>query len=356
MGSAVPGGGRGRLRILRGPRASDSRALRWAGPPPLLIAATVVGMVVAPMVSSADEGRPADRRDAQIQLSSAERLPTTVDPKAGPTIPRVKQSTVAVKRDVVGVVTMNQFRQLRPAEARADALALAARPGVDIIGWQEAYRTGGALSSLNDDRWASKRFPGTKELAISWRRSAFSLESSQTRLLVRGVGPWQGRDPFDDRYAVRLTLRHRASGQLLSVINTHLPQGAEDLARPGTWRPTRNATRARMQLAGLTDVWDDAPGRWVVGTGDYNFDAIADSRVRAAGGPARTLAGTVVSSYAALGFAGLEPTHPASGRYIDYVQVARADLNRGRARFLGQRTVSGLRSDHRPLLAWVALR
>lgn len=336
--------------------------MRWTGPPPLLIAVTVLGFVVAPMVSSAEDGRPADREAAsQVQLSSGDGRtdsPPTVPerPRQARPIAPEKKKPVKEERDVVGVVTMNQFRKLSLADAREDALAVTSRPGVDIIGWQEAYHARPVAASLDRRGWATKQFArGARELAVSWRRSEFRLASSAQRLVAYGVDQSTGRYPYSDRYVVRVTLEHRKTGRLLSVINTHLPQKIENLKRPGRWLRTNNAARARFQLERLGRVWDGAPGRWVVGTGDYNFDAGSDARARPHGGVVRTYADRAISSYAALGQSGVQPTHPFSGRYIDYVHASRESVKTGNTRFLDQRTLPGLNSDHRPLLVWFAL-
>src|SRR5690606_15422666 len=136
-----------------------------------------------------------------------------------------------------------------------------------------------------------KRFPhGAKELAVSWRRAEFEYVSASSRLVAWGVDEVTGRYPFGNRYIVRVTLRHKQTGRLLSVINTHLPHKAENRDRPGTWTETSNAARARFQLERMRHEWKTAPGRWVVGTGDYNFDARADQRVGLPRAPRKALA------------------------------------------------------------------
>ena len=140
------------------------------------------------------------------------------------------------------------------------------------------------------------------------------------------------------------------------MLDTHLPHASEDLDRPGTWTATKNAVRSRNALRQLAQAWTSSPGRWVIGTGDYNFDARSDVAKRPAGGPVTEYAGKALSSYAALGPGSVQPTHPYSGRFLDYVHVRKTDLDAGRARFAGQRTLNGLNSDHRPLIVWITLR
>ncbi len=249
-------------------------------------------------------------------------------------------------------MSFNQYRKLTPGQALADARTITRDKAVDIVGWQEAWDTGPALAALRDAGWATKRFPrGAKELAVSWRKADFAFVGADQRQVAKGVDDGQGRYPFGDRWAIRVTLRDRASGEQISVLNTHLPQAIEDLSRPGRWRPTYNSARARAQLTRLARMWDKAPGRWVVGTGDYNVDAGAESKVRPQGGLSRMFAGRAVSSYSELGIRDLADTHPVSGRHIDYVHVSRKALRRERIEFTDQWTVPRLNSDHRALVA-----
>ncbi len=352
---------------------------RWAGPPPLLIAATVLGVVIAPAVSQADEGDSADaQRGAQhgaqhgasttasATLSSGGRLAapsTTSDEPAEPGAeaeaqPQPPTRSRAVAPQLLGVASFNEFRQLTVAQARADALELTSRKGVGIIGWQEGYGFGPVYSLLKRKGWDTKRFGPDKserELAVSWRRSRFALVGAMLHRVAIGVDDVVGRYPFGDRFVLRVTLRERSTGREISVINTHLPQAIEDLDRPGRWRETFNAAAARNQLERMAKIWRRAPGRWVIGTGDYNFDARSDARERPRAGISRTYGGTAVSTYTLAGFGDIQPTHPVSDRFIDYVHVAKADLDAGRVSVLGHRTLNGLNSDHRPLIAWLKL-
>ncbi|WP_232678312.1 hypothetical protein [Nocardioides sp. R-C-SC26] len=350
---------------------------RWSGPPPLLIAATVLGLVLAPAVSSADDGSGAASRgttsaSARSSGSSGATLsasePRDRDPATGGAASSSTADGSTSDRGVasppspslLGIATFNQHRPLTIGQARADAERITSRKGVGIIGWQEGYEFGPVYSWLARKGWSTKRFGelrGASELAVSWRRARFKLVGAKLHRATRGVDSTVGRYPFGDRFILRVTLRERSTGRDISIINTHLPQAIEDLDSPGAWRDTLNAGAARQQLRGLAKVWRNAPGRWVVGTGDYNFDARSDARRRPEGGIARVYDGLAVSSYA-LSTEGddVAPTHPFSDRYIDYVHLRRADVDAGRVRVLGQRTMGGVHSDHRPLLVWLKLR
>ncbi|WP_323792549.1 hypothetical protein [Nocardioides sp.] len=347
---------------------------RWAGPPPLLIAATVLGLLIAPAVSHADAGdsdpsRPAAAATLAVAEPAAPPVATpAATPTASPSIdgtpapepveaPAAKKAPEIASR-TIGVATFNQYVDLTTAEATADALALTARDTVSIVGWQEGFSAGPVYQRLVQEGWATKRYVATKgarELAVSWRKDEFALVGSALHKLADGVAEGSGLYPFGTRYALRVTLRDRASGEKISVINTHLPQRVENLDDPGTWNTNKNAIRASRQLDGLAGIWASAPGRWVVGTGDYNIAALADQRARNAGGIVSAYAGIARSSYSVLGFAGLLATHPTSKRFIDYVHVAAPALREGRIELLRQRTPRGLTSDHRPLLVRMRL-
>ncbi|ABL79961.1 MULTISPECIES: endonuclease/exonuclease/phosphatase [unclassified Nocardioides] len=362
-------------RVRLGRRDASRRARRWAGPPPLLLVATLIGFLVAPLVGHQPEPPPAARIAAHVTAPGARDSVLT----ASPTHPRAVADRpprqrvlsaapsraghaagaglrpVRLKRVHIGVASMNMYRKLSPAQAAHDARRLTRRPGLDVVGWQEADRFGRVLHSLPG--WDTKTFPfgrRNSEIAVSWRRSEFALVSARQRQVAQGVSWRDGRYPFGNRMVGVVTLRHRDTGRLLTVVDAHLPQAIEDLSRPGRWTPTINAYRARNQLARIATTWRSAPGRWVVGTGDYNFDARADARHRPRGGPRRALADTAVSSYQALG-ADVAPTFPSNGRRIDYVYVDRAAYRAEQMRFTGQWVVGGFASDHNALVTRLVL-
>ena len=348
-------------RVRLGRRDRSERALRWAGPPPLLMVATVAALVVMPFVN--DGPQPPDQVVNAAQVSSTPSLrsvePHTIHPERlpggrGGEVSR-GVAPVRLKPAYVGVASFNMFRKLSSAHAHQDAMRLTRRSGVDVVGWQEADRFAGALHDLPG--WQTRTFPFGKrhsELAVSWRASEFKLVSAHQRQVALGVSWSEGRYPFGNRMVVTVTLQHRATGRLLTVLDAHLPQKIEDLGRPGHWTPTINAYRARNQLQRFAAIWKQAPGRWVVGTGDFNFDARADATQRPAGGPRRALGPTAVSSYMELGMH-LAPTYPGNGRNIDYVWADRKAYADGRIRFAGQWVIGGFNSDHNALLTRMVL-
>ncbi|KQW47068.1 hypothetical protein ASC77_17955 [Nocardioides sp. Root1257] len=345
-------------RVLLGRRDDVRRRSRWTGPPPLLLVATVLGLAVAPFVAD-DSSAPVP----QAVVVSAAQTPRTVEPRIVRTPTLAKQggqvghriAPVRLAPIDVGVATMNMFRKLSPSEAAADARRLTSHPGVDVVGWQEADPFRKVLHRLPG--WTSKTFgadQGAAELAVSWRTSEFRLVSARLHKVALGLSWREGRYPFDNRYVAVVRLKHRATGRVLTVLNTHLPQKIEDLGDPGRWLSTINAIRARAQLDRLADIWHTVPGRWVVGTGDFNFGARADARGRPVGGPMRTLRHRAESTYQLLG-TGIGPTHPPTARNIDYVWLERTGLRDRLIQLRAQRVLSGYHSDHRPLLARLRL-
>jgi endonuclease/exonuclease/phosphatase family metal-dependent hydrolase len=321
-----------------------------------LLLFTVVGFLASWALSAA--GNPTlDREPARAELAAAEASPSaTPSPTVDGPPPAAEAGRKIERRHVIGVVTFNEYRKLTVGQATEDALSITGRDPVDVIGWQEAYSSAPVFATLRKRGWDTKAFPrGAQELAVSWRRSEFELVSSRARLVASGMDPAVGRYPFRNRFVVRVTLRHRDTGRLLSVINTHLPQKIEDFDRPGRWTTTGNAIKAQYQLDRMTWEWEHAPGRWVVGTGDYNVDARVDARLGLPRGPRDELGDLTVPSYARLGIQGLPPTHPPTGRLIDYVHAKRADLSDGRMRFVSQRVLGSLWSDHNALLVRIEL-
>jgi endonuclease/exonuclease/phosphatase family metal-dependent hydrolase len=321
----------------------------------------VVGFLVAPMI---DDGAPELPPQA---LVVAQTVPVrAVDPPRlpRPLVPTAAQAgsatagvaPVRLKQVPVGVASMNMFRALPSSAAAADARRLTRDPRVDVVGWQEAEAFGSVLRALPG--WSTKTFAdgdGPSELAVSWRSSMFRLVSAREQRAIPGVPARAGAYPFGHRSVAVVTLEHRSTGRRFTVVDVHLPPGIEDLGRPGRWRANLNAGQARVQLHDLARVWGQTRARWVVGTGDFNFDAAADARQRLVAAPRRALGRVAVSSYEALGSGSLRPTYPSNGRHIDYVWVDREAYREGWMRFVAQAVVGGLHSDHNALVTRLVL-
>lgn len=259
---------------------------------------------------------------------------------------------------ILGVVTYNVYRGRSPEEVHEDGLRLAARPDVDLIGWQEAFDHRAAFAPLLEAGWETAYFDeGARELPISWRAETFDLlEAAQHQT----HDAWQGKKRMKPaRYVSRVTLRHRPTGFVTSVLNTHLAPRSEDWKRPGHWRPTKSAERAREHLAAQARMWRRVPGRYVVGTADMNMDFSSEAAVRPPGGPSRAWRGRAVANWAVLGTAGPTVTIPASGRddlVYDCVHASARSLDQGWLTFASQEVLSGFGSDHTPVLVRFELR
>ncbi|GAA4701667.1 hypothetical protein GCM10023349_18460 [Nocardioides conyzicola] len=319
----------------------------------------MLGVLVAPAVAD-DAPRSTAVPHAAAPVAGVTTTPRSVEPRIVRPVKLARggqaAGTVApVERaiDVVGVASMNVLHSQSASGASADVLRLVGRPGLDVVGWQEAQHVGGMLHELPG--WTTATFPekgGFSELAVSWRTSTFKFVRAELVDAISGVDT--GDYPFGSRQIAVVTLEHRASGGRLTVLDAHLPPMIEDPDRPGRWTATVNAEQARTQLGDLVDAWRSAGTRWVVGTGDFNFDARADLKHHPAGGPARTVGRVARSTYQLLG-AAPRSTYPSQKRSIDYVWVDRHALSVGRIDALGQQVLTGFHSDHRPLAARLQL-
>jgi len=323
--------------------------------------ATVLGVLVAPAVASE-----APQPTAVVQRSGAgiTASPRTVEPRVvhpvtvGPLQGGRRVGGVApVRRALdVGVASFNMFHQQSADLAAADAQRLTSNPAVDVIGWQESQYFGSVLAGL-PRAWRSATVPradGIGEIAVSWRRDRFRLDRVRLLAGTDGVDAAEGPYPFGGRGILVVTLTERSTGHRFSVVNVHLPPQSESPTAPGRWAATLNADRARQHLTRIAKVWRGVPSRWVVGTGDFNFDARADLRKRPAGGPVSTLGRVASSTYQLLG-TDVRPTYPSLDRHIDYVWVDRDALRRDRLEVRSQRVLGGFHSDHRALLATLRL-
>ncbi len=257
--------------------------------------------------------------------------------------------------DTLGVASFNVYRHLPRRKAMADALRLTGNDQIDVIGWQETRAdyfpdVRRRLARHGWDTWQLWQPDGPFWLAVSWRRDTFSLVDGAWTEAHGGAGPQRTDLPFPPRGYVVVTLRHRESGRLLTVIDTHLNQGIET---GDGFTDTVNASYAKQHLLLLADVWDTVPGDLVVGTGDFNFDFRDDFAARPEGGIWDTQQGHATSSYQVLGLDGVVPTR--GSRWIDYVWIADQSLridadDPGSGQFVQHRSLDGFASDHRPLV------
>ena len=258
--------------------------------------------------------------------------------------------------DTIGVASFNVYRHLPRKAATADALRLTGDQQVDVIGWQETRAdyfpdVRRRLGRQGWDTWQLWEPAGPFWLAVSWRRDRFDLVDGAWTEVHGGAGKARTDLPFPPRGYIVVTLRHRESGRLLTVVDTHLNQGIET---GDGFQDTLNANYAKDHLHALADVWDAVPGDLVVGTGDYNFDFRDDFSARPEGGIWDTQHGHAASSYEILGLDDVEATR--GSRWIDYIWIADRTLrvkaeDPGSGQYVDHRSLDGFSSDHRPLVA-----
>lgn len=260
----------------------------------------------------------------------------------------------------VGVASYNVFLDLTFDQQKADLDRLTSNPRVDVIGFQEAADAKTLLDRLPTG-WAyymAKPDGNGREVPVAYRTTRFTFVSARTvkmhdgmEALVKNPGPLDRA--FPPRFTTEVVLTETKSGQSFTVFDTHTNQRTEafQIGKPGVAWNNINAAAAKTHFKTMTDMVKDSKSRYVVVVGDLNWDYVADQIKRPAGFVEGTLGTVAVSSYESLGLGTLPPSAPDSGRYIDYVMLTKAS----KAAFTGQDILFGYNSDHRPVLATIAL-
>ena len=295
------------------------------------------------------------RRSVLLLVSLALALTLAAAPAGaapGPAAERGKE------RSPIWVATYNMFREMPAKAARRDIRELAARPRLDIIGWQEMWGRDKALHRLRKHGWATWVPRGeARQDPISWRRSEFQLVETESYLAHRAKKLKRHRKDVPRKFFNRVTLRHRATGRVVSVFNNHVIPTIESQGQGKPGHPVRPRIRwAQRHWDRLEAAIAKAPGQPIV-VGDFNVDAFVDLEVRHPAMMFAHLRDSLASSWQVLG--GNEAvalTHPGTGRHIDYVMVGRRALRREVLVPTRQMVVEGLRSDHRPLAVKVQVR
>lgn len=297
----------------------------------------VVGEVLAPGCDPTDPVDPATDDTGTTPDTNPDATPDTTP------------DTDGNQKKVITVASVNINRYMPRAKVLRDRDAALSRGSLDVIGWQEADKYRESFDAYASKGWETTRPNGASGCPISWRRSVFEFVSTRTVLLnaAHHGGP---AATWTARTAHVLTLKHRATGQHVTVINAHMVPHIENHSRPGTPRSNLASRVASRALKRLANIYASSASATTIGTGDLNWDYLADSRVRSPRYVLGRLGPVAESSYERLGTQGLLPTHGT--RLIDYVFLQR----NSKAQFLSHRTLQGYRSDHRPLLAKVSLR
>lgn len=340
--------------LARAPRDSLLPALPLALPLALVFALVLSSLALGSGPASAQPGQsgPGKAGPGTFVTPRATRfVPVALDP--------VEAQPPPVAAGVM-VATFNVLKYRSPRKVRADMLRLAQRRDLDVVGWQEADGRRKVFSRMRSRGWRTMLFRGpAAEVPISWRVGQFELVSAAQHRMHRGR--IRVADPFPARYVTRVSLRHRATGRTLTVLNTHVNHRTTQLRAPGRWRRNANAALARRHFRQLGRMWLNTPGRYVVGTGDFNVDFRKESRRRPPGGPSRAFHGRAVANWAVLGTRGVRRTVRVAdaprGRWLfDGVYASARSVGQGWLRFTGQRVLHRYRSDHLPVLVRLELR
>lgn len=211
--------------------------------------------------------------------------------------------------DVRKITGMADFAGLQETSDRAKRARIVEM--LDEIGWNHWFPD-----------------PGGYENMAIWNDSVFSLESTRSVLTHGGQA---GVTP--PRYINTVILRHRATGKLIALVNTHaISQGARDGGRVTNERTARLKKHIGMLRDEIALARKTTPN--VIATGDLNVNYLLDRKYKIAGLPTATLGSLVDFDM---------PIKPSWGgtALFDYVMRAKgSDLTRTSAMMIAAR------SDH----------
>lgn len=207
----------------------------------------------------------------------------------GTTDPAPAYRPVAASESVpVRVASYNIHNNASYGAARAAVNRLVSK--ADVIGLQEFYSPLRLpiMLELAAQGWAFYKPLLTGADPVLYDTAVFELVSGKPVKLTGGIKVEDPKANFRltysrPSYATVLRLRHRASGQLVTVVNAHLIARATKDGRPYRKVPLRVAAYARGMAAVASTVAREREAATVYAVGDwnihYNFDA--RERVRA---------------------------------------------------------------------------
>jgi endonuclease/exonuclease/phosphatase family metal-dependent hydrolase len=270
----------------------------------------------------------------------------------------VQRASASGRRGTLGVATFNAFVGLGVDKARQDVQALTALEDLALIGWQEVNANPPAALGLAERGWDTVqplRANGSPhELAVSWLASEFTLVSSLMARMHADSDRTDGENrSFPARWVLKVVLQRTGPhADLVTVLNTHVNHRIERWqSEPGEPFDNLNTERARTHLRKLRAMVSTSDSRYTVVLGDFNWDFLADQQTQHPDFLHGSLSEVLVSGWESLGVAGRAASHPYSDRRIDYIYLTRSSP----AGFLDQCVVDGLHSDHRPVIARIAL-
>ncbi|WP_183094577.1 endonuclease/exonuclease/phosphatase family protein [Nocardioides stalactiti] len=290
-----------------------------------------------------------------LGLSSTARAGAAADPT---------DPTPAPVASVVKIASFNTAALSSTRQAFRDVKALLAE-GPDIVAlqemssWERRERVRTRLLDCETCLWDGwipvPAVPGGQP--ILWRSDKFTFlgrdwieVAPETYVGDRGAGP----STMHAKYVVRLRLRDNLTGRTIWILNNHFVPTVQD--SDGGRNENRRRTRLYgQQMAGLLGVVDkiraEEGGGLVFITGDFNVNYRNDK-----------VAQDPIFPYAALGTRAYRASYyklgePATGtheldngfdkRLIDYVHFKPTR----RVIAMSQRIVTGMASDHRPVIA-----
>jgi endonuclease/exonuclease/phosphatase family metal-dependent hydrolase len=269
----------------------------------------------------------------------------------------------------IRVATANIYKRLSWSGAAAD-LSRLTDSSTDLIGLNEI--SPGRAASIR--AWAASR-PGwhfySPPASPTPFRTANSLLWNDAKLVLLDAGSEYGSHSatrtyaVDSRWITWAKFRVRKTGTKLYFLVTHMDPAVE---RRGVPRPNRTVRANQIYMAKLKSFAEQlvktrrkravAPN--VIIVGDWNVNALADRRVKAAVLPFSTLEGRgegpIISNYTALGFS-FPPTSPKSRRWIDYVALwVKLPLGSPQLSFDKQYSLRPVNSDHNPVVVDLTLK
>lgn len=154
--------------------------------------------------------------------------------------------------DTIGVASFNAWRLLDEPAAKQDWDRITSDDDVDLIGWQETRSRAwaGLYPAYRDRGWDTWHWAdpdGPRSVAFSWRTRTFRLVDVSFTRMHRGARTDLTDAPFP-AWVVQASLRHRGTGLLVTLLNTHVNQTIETGSSPSS----SHGRRARSWSAPAT--------------------------------------------------------------------------------------------------------
>lgn len=303
-------------------------------------------------------GLPTDLPDLPPQVPSLD-LPTIL-PEHFPD----EKSAAPERTAEVLVATANLYTRLPWFKARADLDRLAG--SVDLIGLNEVTpgRAGqiSAWTATNPDWELVRPVDGRS----AWSGSnAVLVHTAVFDVLERGVvyGSQASMPAYkiDSRWITWVQLRERTTGRGLVWMQTHMEAAVERNGAPRRGAGQRVRNNAQYMRTLLSMAHSFQRNHEVLVGGDWNVDARADRQVQHPRMPYTLLeerdrvdVGGLRSTYSLLGLDVAPTSRYAGGRWIDYLAVWTRPDGKG-ATVTGHQVLTGVHSDHNPLVAGVRI-